>query len=60
MLGTPELKVRNGATRIVYPSGAIYEGQVKDRKRYVGLLPPHVVVSFSAVSFPADVLAGLK
>jgi hypothetical protein len=33
VLGTPEIIVRNGVTRIVYPRGAIYEGEVKDRKR---------------------------
>lgn len=34
VLGTPELYVKNGVTRIFYPSGGIYEGEVRERKRH--------------------------
>ena len=34
VLGTPELPVRNGVTRIIYPSGSMYEGEVTDGKRH--------------------------
>mmetsp|Transcript_11615 Transcript_11615/g.23306 ORF Transcript_11615/g.23306 Transcript_11615/m.23306 type:complete len:405 (+) Transcript_11615:63-1277(+) len=34
VLGTPELIVKNGVTRVFYPSGAVYEGEVKDGKRH--------------------------
>lgn len=43
MLGTPELYVKNGVTRIFYPSGGIYEGEVRERKRYA-LECAHVVL----------------
>jgi hypothetical protein len=33
VLGTPPLLVNNGLTRIVYKSGSMYEGEVKDGKR---------------------------
>lgn len=34
VLGTPEIPVRNGVTRIIYPSGSMYEGEVTDGKRH--------------------------
>mmetsp|Transcript_26304 Transcript_26304/g.60925 ORF Transcript_26304/g.60925 Transcript_26304/m.60925 type:complete len:357 (+) Transcript_26304:298-1368(+) len=34
VLGTPEMEVKNGVTRIIYPSGSTYEGEVRDGKRH--------------------------
>jgi hypothetical protein len=35
VLGTPDIPVKNGVTRILYKSGSMYEGEVKDGKRCV-------------------------
>ena len=34
VLGTPDIPVRNGVTRIIYPTGSMYEGEVRDGKRH--------------------------
>lgn len=33
VLGTPDIIVRTGITKIEYPDGSVYEGEVNERKR---------------------------